>query len=247
MLWWHLLIAHFFHFPTSLETLGNRCWKDARKFLVSFQQLFPTAPNTDGSQPSAADCRRGLWRTWMQSHPKFLQISHNNLQDLNPSFLGNLIYFHGLFFRSLISGYYQNLCSISMNLERSLESFSFGPFLSKLGSMSVNFEGSLGSVYFGQFLAPGFFLTAPGFSFPAISDTRYPAVPDTRHPAKPGAGKKNPAPGKKNPARREKKPGAGKKKPGAGKKKPGAGKKNPAPESKIERFLETHRNWTHFG
>ena len=235
----------FFHFPTSLETLGNRCWKDARNFLASFQQRFPTAPNTDGSQPSAADCRRGLWRTWMQSHPKFLQISHNNLQDLNPSFLGNLIYFHGLFFRSLISGYYQNLCSISMNLERSLESFSFGPFLSKLGSMSMNFEGSLGSVYFGQFLAPGFFLTAPGFSFPAISDTRYPAVPDTRHPAKPGAGKKKTRRAGKKTRRREKKTRRREEKTRRREKKPGARKQNrkvPRNSSKLNTFWIVARN-----
>ena len=114
-----------------------------------------------------------------------------------------------------------------MNLERSLEFFSFGPFLSKLGSMSMNFEESLESAYFGPFcfLAPDFSFTAPGFSFPAISDTRYPAIPDTRRPA---PGKKNPAPGKKNPA--------------PGKKNPAPGKKNPAPESTMDQNRNIPRN-----
>ena len=179
----------------------------------------------------------------MQSHPKFLQISHNNLQDLNPSFLGNLMYFHGLFFRSLISGYYQNLCSISMNLERS---FLFWSISIQIGFNVDEFRGIFGICLFRSISGAGFFPDGAGFFLPG--DIRYPIPGDTRYPT-PGAGKKKPGAGKKKPGAGKKKPGAGKKKTGAGKKKPGAGKKNPAPgkkkpapESKIERFLETHRN-----
>ena len=208
-IWWCLLIAPFFSLPHQPGNVG--------KPLLEGRQEVPgvlpaTVSHSTKHWRSPAQRRRlPAWPlTYMNAKPpKVLQISHNNLQDLNPSFLGNLIFSWPILLK-LNFWLLSKLCSISMNLQECLESFYFGSFLSKLCSRWISRNLSI-LVHFypncvldefrGIFLFWSILLSGAGVFYP-------------------GAGvKKNPAPGKKNPA----------------------------PESKIERFLEIHRNWKQFG
>ena len=235
--------SFFFTSPPAWKRWETVAGKDARKFLVVLpSNCFPQHQTLTVASPAPQIASVAFDVHECKATQSFRKFLHNNLQDLNPSFLGNLIFSWPILLK-LNFWLLSKLCSISMNLHEVRNLWTTTPtptppqsvwnlfilvhfypncVLDEFRGIFLFWSISIQIVFSMEFRGIFLFWSILGLSGAGVFLPR-------RRGKKTRRREKNPAPGKKNPA-------PGKKKPGAGK------KKTRAPESKIERFLEIHRN-----